>query len=281
MAQAEGNKKLVSDCNAKIKAYQTKYNEISEITGIQGDKKRMSVPKGAATVKSVEAKLSVKTTLSQEEIKARRKAYFERKSSVEVPDFENMSKRELDGYVQKNISATFVSTDGVTTDFYRKAVKSVKKVETEYGTIDGLKVEFGGIKSNSYAEYDPRTKTLHLRKTGNLERVAESMRKADERTLRKYGVPYNVESSYEGTVFHELAHAIDDDTKWGISKELGATDDILIKSRSISFYARDRGMPNLPRATEATAENISAYFMGDFSKIDKDVLEILKKYFKK
>jgi hypothetical protein len=52
MAQAEGNKKLVSDCNAKIKAYQTKYNEISEITGIQGDKKRMSVPRGTASVKS-------------------------------------------------------------------------------------------------------------------------------------------------------------------------------------------------------------------------------------
>lgn len=56
MAQAEGNKKLVSDCNAKIKAYQAKYNEISEITGIQGDKKRMWVgnggnPKNLAGVK--------------------------------------------------------------------------------------------------------------------------------------------------------------------------------------------------------------------------------------
>ena len=51
MAQAEGNKKLVSDCNAKIKAYQGKYNEISEITGIQRDKKRMSVPRGTASVK--------------------------------------------------------------------------------------------------------------------------------------------------------------------------------------------------------------------------------------
>lgn len=44
-AQAEGDKKLVSDCNAKIKAYQGKYNEISEITGISKEPKRMSVPK--------------------------------------------------------------------------------------------------------------------------------------------------------------------------------------------------------------------------------------------
>jgi hypothetical protein len=49
MAQAEGNKKLVSDCNAKIKAYQSKYAEISEITKIPEDKKRMSVPRKPKT----------------------------------------------------------------------------------------------------------------------------------------------------------------------------------------------------------------------------------------
>lgn len=49
MAQAEGNKKLVSDCNAKIKAYQGKYAEISEITKIPEDKKRMSIPRKPKT----------------------------------------------------------------------------------------------------------------------------------------------------------------------------------------------------------------------------------------
>ena len=39
-------------------------------------------------------------------------------------------------------------------------------------------------------------------------------------------------------------------------------------------------MPNLPRATEATAENISSYFMGNTDKIDKDVLTIIEEYFK-
>lgn len=56
-AQSEGDKKLVRDCNAKIKAYQTKYNEIGEITGIQGDKKRMSVPRGTASVKGAAPKI--------------------------------------------------------------------------------------------------------------------------------------------------------------------------------------------------------------------------------
>ena len=51
LAKASGDNALVKECNAKIKSYQSKYNEISEITGIQGDKKRMSVPRSTATVK--------------------------------------------------------------------------------------------------------------------------------------------------------------------------------------------------------------------------------------
>lgn len=51
LAKVSGDNVLVKRCNERIKAYQTKYNEISEITGIQGDKKRMSVPRGTASVK--------------------------------------------------------------------------------------------------------------------------------------------------------------------------------------------------------------------------------------
>jgi hypothetical protein len=46
MAQAGDSKKLVKDCNAKIKAYQAKYEEITNITGFAKETKRMSVPKG-------------------------------------------------------------------------------------------------------------------------------------------------------------------------------------------------------------------------------------------
>ena len=52
LAKASGDNALVKRCNERIKAYQSKYNEISEITGIQGDKKRMSVPRGTESVKS-------------------------------------------------------------------------------------------------------------------------------------------------------------------------------------------------------------------------------------
>ena len=49
LARASGDKALVKRCNKRIKAYQGKYSEISEITGIQGDKKRMSVPRKPKT----------------------------------------------------------------------------------------------------------------------------------------------------------------------------------------------------------------------------------------
>lgn len=56
LAKASGDNALVKRCNERINAYQTKYNEISEIAGIQGDKKRMSVPRGTATVKGATPK---------------------------------------------------------------------------------------------------------------------------------------------------------------------------------------------------------------------------------
>ncbi len=242
---------------------------------------RCSVASKVIGFKKAQVQKATEKTENQERIRRRREEYFARKQQTSEPDFENMTRAQLDKYVSENISAKFGDVSGVNTDFYRKTVKAVKRVETKYGKIDGLNIEFGGIKGNAYAEYDPKTKTLHLKKKGSLSQFADSIARADEKTMRKYGIKYNAESSYEGTVFHELAHAIDHDGGWSLSKSLGATDDILIKSRSISFYARDRGMPNLPRATEATAENISSYFMGNTDKIDRDVLTIIEEYFKR
>lgn len=45
LARASGDKALVKRCNERIKAYQGKYAEITEITGIPEDRKRMSVPR--------------------------------------------------------------------------------------------------------------------------------------------------------------------------------------------------------------------------------------------
>lgn len=266
----------------RVRNPETGLNElISEITYAEwvGWKKTQEPP--VEIIKKTQAQEAAEKAENQERIRKRREEYFARKRQSSEPDFESMTKAQLNKYVSENIYAKFIDVSGVNTDFYRKTVKAVKRVETKYGKIDGLSIEFGGIKGNAYAEYDQKTKTLHLKKKGSLSQFADSIAKADEKAMRKYGKKYNAESSYEGTVFHELAHAIDHDGGWSLSKSLGATDDILIKSRSISFYARDRGVPNLPRATEATAENLSSYFMGNTEKIDKDVLAIIEEYLKR
>ena len=50
VARNAGDKVLADRCTAKIKAYQAKYNEISEITGVAPSPKRMSIPKGLNSV---------------------------------------------------------------------------------------------------------------------------------------------------------------------------------------------------------------------------------------
>lgn len=46
VAAASGDMLQVRRCNERIKVYRDKYDEISNITGIQGDLKRMSIPRG-------------------------------------------------------------------------------------------------------------------------------------------------------------------------------------------------------------------------------------------
>ena len=45
LANASGDKALVKECNKRIKAYKTKYTEISQITGIAEQPRKMSVTK--------------------------------------------------------------------------------------------------------------------------------------------------------------------------------------------------------------------------------------------
>lgn len=53
-AKQSGDVLLERRCTKSIKAYQKKYNEISEITGIPPEPRRMSITKGLNTVKSVD-----------------------------------------------------------------------------------------------------------------------------------------------------------------------------------------------------------------------------------
>ena len=52
-AKASGDKVLVKKCNERIKAYQAKYEQISEVTGIRTDPSRFTIPRQPMTVSEV------------------------------------------------------------------------------------------------------------------------------------------------------------------------------------------------------------------------------------
>lgn len=56
IARASGDKALVKRCNERIKAYQAKYETITDTTGIPGDKKRMTVPRNVSPLREDKAK---------------------------------------------------------------------------------------------------------------------------------------------------------------------------------------------------------------------------------
>ena len=127
LAKASDDKALVKRCNERIKAYQTKYNEISEITGIQGDKKRMSVPRGTATVKSATPtpkKVEPKTIRGQyKQTDAMNEYdYF----SKEQEDFRIKSIQDLTGYDDAQTQKALEALCG-TSDEYKGVGTNVPK----------------------------------------------------------------------------------------------------------------------------------------------------------
>ena len=93
LAKSSGDNVLVKRCNERIKAYQGKYDEISEITGIQGDKKRMSIPRGTATVKggTPTQKQIIRTQIKDDLIKH---GFSEESAEKIQKNLENLEVRE-------------------------------------------------------------------------------------------------------------------------------------------------------------------------------------------
>lgn len=82
MAQASGDPLAVRECNARIKRYQDKYAEISDITGIAQDKKRMTL-----TGASKSGKINSEKELSPRKNKTGN--YSVKWDKVQTSDYEN------------------------------------------------------------------------------------------------------------------------------------------------------------------------------------------------
>lgn len=226
----------------------------------------------------------------QASIKARRAAYKARQTvknvppRIEIPDFDKMSHADVVKWADSNLKTT-IDVNGANKDFVRETVKAVAVFEDKMGgTIEGMTVKFGGVAGNAYAQYDANTKTLLLKKTGNLAKIEEVKKEENARFMAKWKVnkDYHATTTFSGTVYHELGHAIDHDSGFRLSRNLGADDALYEKAVGVSNYAGSKGGIDSPKASEAWAENFAAYMEGNANadKVPAGVKEMIEGYFK-
>ena len=225
----------------------------------------------------------------QAQIKARREAYKNRKLNSRqtiqsvTPDFDSMDRKQLDRYVAENLKTTFEDTTGVNVDFYRETAKVMTEFESKMGgTIDGLRIKFGGVRGNASAHYDSKTNTVHIKKTGSIEKFTERQRATNERAKRKLGMPYHATTTYSGTVWHELGHAVDYDMNQNLSRKLSRDSELFVSSVRISAYAGSAPGLGSPKRSEAWAENFAAYMdKGANAKdVPPEIIRMIEEYFK-
>lgn len=206
-----------------------------------------------------------------------------RERKAQGPDFDSMDRNQLISWADSNLKTKLEDTKGASTDFIRDAVKVLNKLEEKMGgnTISGLRVRFGGAPSGTYAQYDPKTKTVHMKKSGNINTFAESQKKENERSLRKLGKRYHATTSFMGTVWHELGHAVDVETGQKLSAAL-SNSNLDAKSVKISVYAGSSGAVRATKRSEAWAENFAAYMSGENANdVPQEIVEMIEDYFKK
>ena len=209
------------------------------------------------------------------ERRSRREGY----SRKVAPMFETMNKKEIVDWSKTNIS-TSIDFSGAGETATRATVKAIYNLEQQGIDLNGISIKYGKTGS-SYGLFSRSTKTLYLR--GN-DSYVEQMKETDLRCYAKYGKPYYASSSYEGTLYHELGHALDDLLGHKLTQGIASNDKIYEQSLKVSFYSSVRPHDiRANKATETFAECFSAYMTNsDRAKfIPIEVIEWIKKYLTK
>ena len=280
LAKVSGDNALVKRCNERIKAYQTKYNEISEITGIQGDKKRMSVPRSTALVKSA-TPTKVETP----------KKVFPKATSIE----------EAEKYASENLFTGYLgaktSYKGIDLDIANGINEALENVTSKYGLkLSGIEVvspkTAKGLKALGDANAPFATQSVTgkvfinkeiLKDAKSLQSYNEAGEKAFETVIankdklsatgRALAETYEkagkslVDDSLEGMITHEYGHFL--------NVELNPSRDVVeqiksgMSSHTISGYSQHS-------VSEYLAECFVEFERGDVSKLDDVVVQLFK-----
>ena len=235
--------------------------------------------KAADEVKADEEKLKT--------IRARREAWkarqAERSKKASMPDFDSLDRKQLEHWVADNLKTKFEDTKGASVEYIREATKVISELENRMGgTLDGLSVRFGGLPNGVHAKYDDKTNTILVKKSGSLKSFVESQEKTNARSRIKLKKDYYATTSYSGTLWHELGHAVDMDTGQALSRKLGADKELELKSVKVSVYAGTTQNVRVTKRSEAWAENFAAYMdkSGNEDKVPVEIRQMIEDYFK-
>lgn len=226
-----------------------------------------------------------KTSKSDELTNRRIQRMAAMKKKNALPVFDDMSNAQLKAFAEKNLKTKFEDFKGANADYVKETIKTISSFEQKMGgkTIDGLSVKFGGIAGKEYAKYDDKTKTILLKKTGNIEAFETAQKEENARFKYKWKTDkdYHATTSYSGTIWHELGHAVDIDTGQALSRKLSSTKELDELSVKISNYAGSSQNVRVSKRSEAWAENFAAYMEGgkNKEKVPKEIVEMIEDYF--
>ena len=257
LAKASGDNTLVKRCNERIKAYQDKYNEISEITGIQGDKKRMSVPRSTATVKGITPTPKKPTFKKAETIE---EAISQANDlGVKYAQFGKMPLEQAQNAVE--------AVRTLPKDCVPKAIANGADIQTLTDRPLGRKADQWWGVTYDYRLFSLRTMQLGYPTTdidGGLIvglntakfKTMESLTKAKIATNEKYfaktGRYWNFNTDGRATAFHEIGHCYVDVR--GLPKDW---------ERLSAQWAEESMCDLLKKPDEAFAEAWAAFHLGD------------------
>ena len=251
LARASGDNALVKRCNERIKAYQGKYNEISETTGIQGEKKRMSVPRGTASVKDATPTRvePPKPTFKKAETISQAEEYAKKFGvSADYSGYDLSVANEINKTMDKAID-----------EFGEHALDRLKEIRTYQK----------GEQTHAWGGYSVKEGRLALRGVKGKDAIS----KMGENLRTKYSPDMFSTQSDEHLIRHEVGHAIHDSLGSWADDEIREFMRGKITYSEISFYAgQDK--------YELFAECIAQYFNGTANDTVMEIIEIIKKGFR-
>ena len=287
LAKASGDNALVKRCNERIKAYQGKYNEISEITGIQGDKKRMSIPRGTTVKGTTPTKVEPpKPTFKKAETIEEAQQYAERfveSYKTKYSGNVDYSGIQLDYANEMNRAFTEVF-DAYDTKYPLRNIQPFNTREKRFkGTTAEAAYQWGlnDMFYNKAYYRTPKAFAEHLAEyNGLLDTVLPNIDTAISRTtnptslryleaLKRTGRTNVFAPDAYGSTIHEMGHYLDDQLFRTAFKERGF-------DLSASFQKYSGGISGYATATpqEYIAESFAAYWKGEIDILDPDLVKI-------